>query len=151
MSLEPMAKVPHVGRRLQISHHTGYQYSAAVEASFNEVRMTPLNQDGQVLLSHSLAVEPQAHVQTYTDYWGAFVESFDVHTPHRMLQITSTSTVDIPPMKPRKEGGSWHSVHSMQTQERWAEFLTSTTFVDSPVEDPSRMADVAQLSHDGHA
>lgn len=149
MTAEAAREFAHLGRRLQISHHTGYQYSAPVEASFNEVRMTPLSEDGQVLLSHSLTVEPHANVHTYTDYWGAFVESFDVHTPHRMLQIISTSTVDIPAMKPRKEGGSWHSVHSMQTQERWAEFLTSTTFVDSPVEDPSRMAVVRELRHVG--
>ncbi len=149
MTAEPQIQTPRVGRRLQISHHTGYQYSAPVEASFNEVRMTPLSEDGQVLLSHSLLVEPFANIQTYTDYWGAVVENFDVHTPHRMLQITSLSTVDIPPMKEPREGGSWHSVHSMETQERWAEFLTNTTFVDSPEEDPSRNAIVRELRHVG--
>ncbi|MFA7325004.1 MAG: transglutaminase family protein [Candidatus Nanopelagicales bacterium] len=139
----------HHGRRLRISHHTGYQYAAPVEASFNEVRMTPLNEGGQMLLSHELHVEPYAAVQTYTDYWGAVVESFDVHTPHRILEITSVSTVDIPPMQPEPEGGSWHSVHSAETQARWAEYLTSTAYVDSPESDPSRMAIVRDLRRVG--
>ena len=36
------------GRRLQITHRTGYRYADVVEASFNEVRMTPIDGDGQV-------------------------------------------------------------------------------------------------------
>jgi transglutaminase-like putative cysteine protease len=137
------------GRRLRISHHTGYQYAAPVEASFNEVRMTPINGEGQVLLSHELHIEPYASVQTYTDYWGAVVESFDVHTPHRILEITSVSTVDIPPMPPEAEGGSWHSVHSADTQDRWVEFLTTSTYVDAPDGDPSRLAVVHDLRRAG--
>jgi transglutaminase-like putative cysteine protease len=144
-----MSAALHTGRRLRISHHTGYQYAASVEASFNEVRMSPLNGDGQVLLSHELRIEPYASIQTYTDYWGALVESFDVHTPHRVLEVTSVSTVDIPPMKPEVPGGSWHSVHSDDTQERWVEFLTNTSYVDSPTPDPSRMAVVRDLRHTG--
>ncbi len=139
----------HTGRRLRISHHTGYQYAASVEASFNEVRMSPLNGDGQVLLSHELRIEPYASVQTYTDYWGAFVESFDVHTPHRVLEVTSISTVDIPPMKAEIPGGSWHSVHSDDTQERWVEYLTNTSYVDSPESDVTRMSIVRDLRHTG--
>lgn len=144
-----MSTALHTGRRLCISHHTGYQYAASVEASFNEVRMSPLNGDGQVLLSHELRIEPYAAIQSYTDYWGALVESFDVHTPHRVLEVTSISTVDIPPMKAEVPGGSWHSVHSDETQDRWVEFLTSTSYVDSPDADVSRMSVVRDLRHTG--
>ena len=48
------------GRRLRITHSTGYRYSAPVIASFNEVRMTPRDADGQMLLSHQLRVSPRA-------------------------------------------------------------------------------------------
>ena len=37
------------GRRLRIQHRTGYRYASPVVSSFNEVRMTPLDDDGQVL------------------------------------------------------------------------------------------------------
>jgi len=48
------------GRRLRITHRTGYRYIAPVAASFNEVRMTPRDADGQMLLSHQLQVSPRA-------------------------------------------------------------------------------------------
>ena len=73
------------GRRLNIMHRTGFRYEEVVEASFNEVRMTPASGDGQMLLNHSLDVRPAAAVQSYRDYWGAAVEAFDVHVPHRLL------------------------------------------------------------------
>ena len=34
------------GRRLRITHSTGYRYRSLVAASFNEVRMTPRDADG---------------------------------------------------------------------------------------------------------
>ena len=77
------------GRRLHITHRTGYRYADVVDASFNEVRMTPLSVDGQLLLNHTLSVHPASSVQTYQDYWGAHVEAFDVHQPHRVLEIVS--------------------------------------------------------------
>src|SRR5690606_9653355 len=75
------------GRRLRIQHRTGYRYASPVVSSFNEVRMTPLDDDGQVLIAHELRVEPRAAVLVYTDYWGARVESFDTHEPHDVLEV----------------------------------------------------------------
>ena len=45
--------VSRVGRRLRIAHHSGYRYISDVHASFNEVRMTPSDADGQVLIYSS--------------------------------------------------------------------------------------------------
>ena len=50
-----VVREPGGGRRLHISHRTGYRYSGLVDASFNEVRMTPLHRDGQALLSQIIA------------------------------------------------------------------------------------------------
>ncbi len=69
---------PGGGRRLHIRHSTGYRYTGPVEASFNEVRMTPESREGQYLIAHMLHVVPNAAVSSYVDYWGAHVESFDV-------------------------------------------------------------------------
>lgn len=134
------------GRRLQITHHTGYRYSEAVDASFNEVRMTPLSGDGQTLLSHTLTVSPGASVQTYTDYWGAHVESFDVHAAHRVLEISATSTVDTPPLPPHQPGTTWDEVRSNEIQGDLAEFLTPTEYVDDLYSDPDLVSLVATLN-----
>lgn len=126
------------GRRLHIVHRSGYRYAAPVEASFNEVRMTPENREGQVLLSHSLQIEPNSTVHSYTDYWGAFVESFDVHEPHSMLEIIATSTVDTPAYRPRTAPVDWAKVHSAQVADRWCEYLSFTDYVDDAMSDPQR-------------
>lgn len=128
------------GRRLHISHRTGYSYAGLVDASFNEVRMTPLHRDGQVLLSHSLHVSPTATVQSYVDYWGAHVETFDVHQPHDRLEVVSVSTVDTPPHRRITKRADWAAVLSDAVADRWAEYLTDTGYVDDARLDPGRAA-----------
>lgn len=133
------------GRRLRITHRTGYRYADIVDASFNELRMTPITGEGQLLLSHNLDVLPAAPIQSYDDYWGAHVEAFDVHVPHRMLEIVATSTVDTPPLAPYRSGGSWAGVYDPQVQDRFIEYLVPTSYVDDAAVDPDRGPLVEQL------
>ncbi len=130
--------MPSIGRRLHITHRTGYRYADIVDASFNEVRMTPLSADGQLVLSHTLDVQPTAAVQTYRDYWGVHVEAFDVHVPHRILEVVAISTVDTPPMAPEVPGATWQLVLSADVQDRLSEYLAATEYVDAAVDDSTR-------------
>ncbi len=143
-----MAGIPEQGggRRLHISHRTGYRYGGLVDASFNEVRMTPLHRDGQLLLSHTLHVSPAATVQSYVDYWGAHVESFDVHEPHDRLELVSESTVDTPPHRRVSKRATWETVTSDAVADRWAEYLTATSYVDDAALDLSRAFAVDQVA-----
>ncbi len=133
------------GRRLRITHRTGYRYIAPVAASFNEVRMTPRDADGQMLLSHQLQVSPRASVQAYVDYWGALVQSFDVHEEHDVLEIVATSLVDVPYGRPATESVDWRTVTSRSVADRWGEFLAPTALVDDAREDPDRAGLVERL------
>ncbi|TAK70738.1 MAG: transglutaminase family protein [Actinomycetota bacterium] len=133
------------GRRLRVSHRTGYRYATSVAASFNEVRMTPQDGEGQVLISHELAVLPRSPVQMYVDYWGALVESFDAHTPHRELEVVSTSTVDTVSRHREAPGLSWGELAATGVIDRWCEFLTTTSYVDDAAADPDRSDLVAEL------
>ena len=99
------------GRRLKIVHRSGYRYVTDVVASFNEVRMTPAEVGGQILLSHELNVAPRAVAFTYQDYWGAAVEAFDIHQPHRVLEVVATSLVLTPNGHPSAGGVSWEDIH----------------------------------------
>jgi transglutaminase-like putative cysteine protease len=136
---------PGAGRRLHISHRTGYRYGGLVDASFNEVRMTPLHRSGQSLLSHALHITPSATVQSYVDYWGAHVESFDVHQPHDRLEVVSTSTVDTPSHRRNSKRATWATVTSDAVADRWAEYLTATGYVDDAALDESRAGIVEVL------
>ncbi|MDP1875954.1 MAG: transglutaminase family protein [Actinomycetota bacterium] len=141
----PGATTSRPGRRLHITHRTGYRYADVVDASFNEVRMTPLTGDGQFLLSHTLEVHPSASIQTYGDYWGAQVESFNVHVPHRVLEIIAISTVDTPPLSAPVPGASWADVLGPAVQDRHSELLVDTEYVDSATADPDRAAIVEDM------
>lgn len=134
------------GRRLQITHRTGYRYADTVDASFNEVRMTPLNVDGQILIHHQLTVSPLASSQRYVDYWGTMVDAFDVHIPHRMLEVTATSTVETPPMGVELPGVPWAQIVNATVRDHFAEFLAPSTYVDDVRGDPLRSGIVASLS-----
>ncbi len=123
------------GRRLHILHRTGYRYADVVEASFNEVRMTPLSGDGQALISHTLDVQPASPVQSYTDYWGALVESFDVHVPHRLLEVVSISTVDTPGQASWGDGTTWEALAEPARKDAFAEVLMRTEYVDLDLDD----------------
>lgn len=133
------------GRRLRIVHHTAYEYADPVDVSFNEVRMTPFSGEGQHLLGHELSVHPTAAIQTYTDYWGAHVEAFEVHTPHRVLEITATSTVDTPPLPEERPHGSWSDVTAGSVRDAFSEFLSFSNYVDHADEDAGRSALVEKL------
>ena len=137
---------PGNGRRLHISHRTGYRYAGMVDASFNEVRMTPLHRGGQALLSHALHIAPSTTVQSYVDYWGAHVETFDVHEPHDRLEVVSVSTVDTPPHRRLDKRADWSIVTSDAVSDRWAEYLTATGYVDDAARDPLRAVVVESLS-----
>ncbi len=80
--------------RLSIDHHTGFSYSAAVKASYNEARLTPSGSSGQTVWSSRIVVDPSAWSYTYTDYWGTLVTTFEVHEPHERLTVTAQAMVD---------------------------------------------------------
>jgi transglutaminase-like putative cysteine protease len=134
------------GRRLRITHRTGHQYREPVIASFNEVRMTPRDADGQMLLSHQLQVSPRASVQAYVDYWGALVQAFDVHEEHDQLEIVATSLVDVPAGHPAAPGLSWDELRDPAVLDRWGEFLVPTRLVDDAAEDEGRAAVLTDLA-----
>jgi transglutaminase-like putative cysteine protease len=135
-----------IGRRLHIVHRTGYRYAEVVDASFNEVRMTPLTVGGQLLLNHTLTVHPGSSVQTYEDYWGAHVEAFDVHGPHLVLEIAAISTVDTPPMTRPAPGMSWETVLDPDVQDKYSEFLAPTDYVDDALADGHRAGIVEEMA-----
>ena len=133
------------GRRLRITHSTGYRYGSPVVASFNEVRMTPRDAEGQMLLSHQLQVLPRASVQAYVDYWGALVQAFDVHEEHDTLEIVTSSLVDVPDRAVADSGVSWKELDDEAVIDRWGEYLMTTDLVDDALADPARASVVESL------
>lgn len=117
--------------RLLIVHRTELTYPDTVTTSYNEVRMQPLEEPGQAVLSSRLEIDPFEGVTGYPDYFGTRVAAFDVHRPHRHLTVTATSTVetyafasgDVPRM-------GWNELAASDCRDRFEEFLSPTALTE---------------------
>lgn len=113
--------------RLRVRHSTGYRYASSVVASYNEVRLTPLRVNHQLVLDNAVDVSPRARPFVYTDYWGTQVTAFDVHEAHTQLEVTSTSVVDtFAPVAPPAPEMTWGDLLADRIHDTHVEFLSPT-------------------------
>lgn len=78
---------------LSVAHLTEYRYPEPAWDSFNEVRLFPIDDEGQSLLSFGLELTPDATVRNHVDYYGNRVHQFHIAEPHRRLAIQARSSV----------------------------------------------------------
>ena len=116
--------------RLLIVHSTALTYPHTVHTSYNEVRMQPLDEPGQAVLSSRLEIDPFEGVTGYGDYFGTRVAAFDVHRPHRHLTVTATSTVETYAVARSEEAWTWDRLAESDVHDRMEEFLTPTPLTE---------------------
>jgi transglutaminase-like putative cysteine protease len=115
-----------MGWRLKVVHTTEVSYSAPVQTSFNEARMTPLTLPAQITLE-SRVTASGVPVWTYCDYWGTFVSVFDIAEPHEHLTIRAEATVETDQAAGEQaELLGWDELRAQAGQNRLLEFLLST-------------------------
>ena len=83
--------------RLGIAYRMHFRYSEAVTESQNEVRVRPVDDEYQRVLSYRLTSRPRVQVLPVPDYWGTTVEYLGVRTPHTELELVAESTVETRP------------------------------------------------------
>ena len=82
--------------RLKIEHITTFTYDQLISEAYTEMRLKPLDADGQRCLSFSLITEPQDAVLKYADHFGNDVHHFDVIQPHQKMVVAAASNVLTP-------------------------------------------------------
>jgi len=82
--------------RLKIEHTTTFTYDQPISEAYTEMRLKPLDADGQRCLAFGLITEPHDIVLPYTDNFGNDVRHFDVIQPHQKLMVTAVSEVLTP-------------------------------------------------------
>jgi len=112
--------------RIAIRHSSLYSYESPVSASYNEVRMTPVATDSQVVLEVGLSVTPAAACLRYLDYWSTVVHAFDIQIPHKELYVVSHSLVDTAEQSRFFSEITWEDLGSEAIRDRYVEFLTPT-------------------------
>jgi transglutaminase-like putative cysteine protease len=86
--------------KYHITHKTWYAYDDLVPVCHNLVHLAPRATPHQKCLSYRLKIEPTPTFFTHrNDYFGNRAESFSIEGPHRRLEITAESTVDVTPPK----------------------------------------------------
>jgi transglutaminase-like putative cysteine protease len=71
-------------------------YDQPISEAYTEMRLKPLDADGQRCLTFQLATEPQDAVLRYTDHFGNDVRHFDVIQSHQKLMVAAVSEVLTP-------------------------------------------------------
>ncbi|RED31896.1 transglutaminase-like putative cysteine protease [Rhodopseudomonas thermotolerans] len=96
-----------------IRHVTTYSYGSQVSFARCSLRLKPIADAGQRLLSHAIEIKPRPAVRTArTDYFGTLTESIVIEVPHKVLRIDSRSRVEVTRKPPAREADSpsWEQV-----------------------------------------
>ncbi|KIZ44879.1 MULTISPECIES: transglutaminase family protein [Rhodopseudomonas] len=112
-----------------IRHVTTYSYSSSVSFARCSLRLKPVSDSGQQLISYSVEIKPRPASRTSRlDYFGTDTESIVIEAPHRLLRIDARSRVEVSRRAPARDGGSpaWESV-------REAAFDSSSLSADAPI------------------
>lgn len=120
--------------RLHVAHTSTFRYTAPVQASYNEARMTPVSQAGQTVVSSRLVVLPQTWSHEYRDYWGTAVTAFEVLVPHESMVIRAEHVVEVGEPTPPRQVLDWDGLAAPDVRDRMAEFLADTPTTTPPPE-----------------
>jgi transglutaminase-like putative cysteine protease len=116
--------------RLRISHETSLRYDGRARASYNEVRMTPLETATQATLATRVDLSPSAPMWQYTDYWGTRVNVFDLQRAHEVLTIQAESVVETSPAPSRPPVGGFEDRTDREGWERIRRTVQSGVLAD---------------------
>jgi transglutaminase-like putative cysteine protease len=80
--------------KLEIVHSTNYRYSGPIAETVMEVRLQPMDGNGQRCLQFDLVVSSGIVPRSYQDGYGNNVHYFNLVRPHTRLNVTSRSVVE---------------------------------------------------------
>ena len=82
-------------RRLEVHHRTSYRYERPVERSSHLLRLVPVHDHLQSLLSHEVTVSVDGKHRAYEDVFGNRVTSLQIEKPFTELVIEARSRVEL--------------------------------------------------------
>lgn len=82
-------------RRFNISHKTTYKYEKPIERSTHVLRLTPVHDRIQNVVSSSVEVSVPGHSRDYEDVFGNRVRRLEIDTEFTEMVIEAKSTVDV--------------------------------------------------------
>lgn len=131
--------------RYRIEHVTRFVYTEPVRRCTMSLCLRPLETPGQRLVDFSVKTTPPARLTTETDPFGNTRHVLTLHRDHDMLEVVSTSEVEMAPppdLHERLGASNWDETRALAGDPKWWDFTGS-----SPLARPSpALSDfVAQL------
>jgi len=80
--------------KLEIVHSTRYRYSGPIAETVMEVRLRPMDGNGQRCLDFNLELSHGIKPRSYIDGFGNHVHYFNLVRPHAGMSVVSRSTVE---------------------------------------------------------
>ncbi len=80
--------------KLEVMHETRYRYAGPIAETVMEVRLRPIDGNGQRCLEFDLDVSAGIQPRSYRDGFGNNVHYFNLVRPHTRLSVTSRSVVE---------------------------------------------------------
>ena len=80
--------------KLEIVHSTRYRYTGPIAETVMEVRLRPMDGNGQRCLDFKLELSHGITPRTYMDGFGNHVHYFNLVKPHSALSLISRSVVE---------------------------------------------------------
>lgn len=80
--------------RFDIRYQMNVEYENVVRHSHNELRVCPVSDHDQVLLSYRVHASPSIRVHSFTDYWATRVDAYGIREPHVAVELIAESTVE---------------------------------------------------------
>ncbi|WP_328823344.1 transglutaminase family protein [Metallococcus carri] len=108
---------------LRLVHRAGYTYSGPATASYNEARMVPRSTAGQTVQHTRLEITPTPWQESWTDYFGTRVTTFELHEPHDALTAVATSTVEVDRKPVDGRRLTWEQLTGSEVTDDLEEFL----------------------------
>lgn len=90
--------------KLEIVHTTRYRYSAPIAETVMEVRLRPMDGNGQRCVDFSLELSHGIKPRTYRDGFGNHVHYFNLVRPHAGLSVVGRSIVETG-LRPDRDPG----------------------------------------------
>lgn len=82
-------------RRMSVVHRTSYRYDKPVERSSQVLRLTPIHDRLQSVVSHGIELSVDGKSRDYDDVFGNRVRRVEIDSPYAELTITARSIVDL--------------------------------------------------------
>ncbi len=118
--------------KLHVVHRTRYEYQSNVIESFNETRLQPTSDGGQLCHAFLLKVLPSTKLSHYLDFYLNCVHFFEIPEPHNTLSIESSSVVSTNsnPLLPDQATAPMSRLRECFSMEQCYDFLQGSKHVE---------------------